>query len=175
MNYYLFIIYSQRHEPRHDATRCGRVRGGVARGKATQVRATCRLTPVPTTSHQLTRNTNRNECRSRFCSLLCTHAHTASTTCFARPRLCNPSHRHIVPLDAQALPRHVHTPFAAVASASPLHLLPARLTVGAPVAQARLARAQPTRTRTPYSHKVSQSHSRPRVMQMHPWRRTVPD
>ena len=49
-------------------------------------------------------------------------------------------------------PRPYGTPFAAVASASPLHLLPARLTVGAPVAQARLARAQPTRTRTPYSH-----------------------
>jgi hypothetical protein len=153
-------VYYTANDTSHDTTRPDAAAcGAVWQGARPQVRATCRLTPVPTTSHQLTRNTNRNECRSRFCSPLHTHTHTASTPCFARPRLCNPSHRHIVPLDAQALPPHVHTPCAAVASASPLHLLPARLTVGAPVAQARLARAQPTHRRTPYAHTMCHSHT----------------
>ena len=166
LNKVSILLYRQRHEPRHDATRWAphRVRGGVARGSATGARD---VPTHPSPHHQPPAHQEHEPERvslPRFCSLLCTHTHTPPPLRALLGPACAIPLIVTSSLDAQALPRHVHTPCAAVASPSPLHLLPARLTVGAPVAQARLARAQPTRTRTPYSLNVSQSHSRPRVM-----------
>ena len=167
LNKVSILLYRQRHEPRHDATRWAphRVRGGVARGSATGARD---VPTHPSPHHQPPAHQEHEPERVSLPFLLSplhthTHTHRLHSVLCSAPLVQSLSSSHR-PSTLKPSLVHVHTPFAAVASASPLHLLPARLTVGAPVAQARLARAQPTRTRTPYSLNVSQSHSRPRVM-----------